>query len=214
MKNKFKVQLFAFALCVIAPWSAGAADLRAHFGVRTVFVDGLTSGGEVVIYSIARSQTTFQSAHSDIWKVLRTAGSNGSIQADMPGEIEPHRLWIIVDQNSGRYLITRTAADAAVKRYPHGLIRHGQDGRGGKLSFSLPVATVFLIRAGEAVWISTLGDGGLDDDDGVANAETVLRVEKLNDFRRRGKTAEKYKKDDAVIVLDPVSLRVYEERLK
>ncbi|HEX2121774.1 MAG TPA: hypothetical protein VHL59_09040 [Thermoanaerobaculia bacterium] len=210
---------FLLTLAVLAgvfsvdAFAAKPAELRLEFGVRSVTVHGVAAGGDVILYSVVRHQSQFQAGHSVVWRfTLSDSGRAGRVRAELPSEPEPQRLWIAVDQATGGYVATRTLGEALVERIPPGAIGRVDDAQGGRLSIPFTVADVLLVRAGEGAWIAKVADGGPADDGAAGDGRTHVRAGKLHDYRGKGHKADKFRKDDLLIVLDPITLRIFDAR--
>jgi hypothetical protein len=193
---------------------AAPPELRVEFEARAVTIRGISIGGDVVVYSLARDQVQFNYAHTSIWRFVATETGGGAVRLVTSGEIDARRLWVVVDQASGRSLITRTSSLEPVERLAPALLRQEKDGRGDRVSLPFEVAEVLLIRPGEGAWMTPVGDGGGDDDDGKPDGRVSLRPGKLHDFYRKEKKNDKLNRDDVLIAIDPRTLRVMEARLK
>jgi hypothetical protein len=118
-----------------------------------------------------------------------------------------------VDESSARDAVRRAASQTDIKRVPPGLLKHLDDGAGGGISIPLPMAHVLVVRANQGVWLGRVTDGGSSDRDGTANGRIVLDADKLPDMHGKGRKQLEFKKNDLVLAIDPVTLKVVEERL-
>jgi hypothetical protein len=71
-----------------------------------------------------------------------------------------------------------------------------------------------LVRPGQETWRDFIGDGGSADDDVALNGVAVLRAAKLKGFAKAEKHADKFDKDDTLVVIDPITLAVSVRRLQ
>jgi hypothetical protein len=205
---------FDLAFGVGTAFAADPPQLRIEFEPRAAIIRGVNPHGDVLVYSLHRRQVDFQNAHTSVWQLTATDTTGGTVRVTTPTEIEPDRLWVIVDQATGRSVITRTADSASVDRFPPGLLKKDADAGGEALTVPLQAAYLLVVRPGEDAWLTAVGDGGAADDDGALNNSVHVRPGKLDDYRRTGKKTDKFRKDDLLIAIEPVTLRVMEERLK
>lgn len=200
-------------LAIFLASAAHAKTISVSFETRAAVIDKVTRGGNVVVFSIARQQVTYQWGHTVIWRdVVTDTDGDGSVRFETPEDIEPERLWVIVDQATGDYLVRRTDGDSL--HIPPGQVKHEKDDRGGKLTIAGRAAHVLLIRPGEDTWRDMVGDGGDADADASANGTTVIHADKLKGFKKADAKAKGFDKNDTVVVIDPLTLAVYASRIQ
>ena len=199
---------------VPAAFAADPLQLHVEFEARAVTIRGVNPHGEVLVYSVHRQQIDFHHGHTSSWQLASVDGNGGTVRLTTPAEIEPDRLWVIVDQATGRYVITRTDDKSAVDHSPPGLLKKQSDAKGDLLTVPLAVAHLLVVRPGEDAWLTEVADGGAWDDDGAQNNAIRVRPDRLSDYRHKGRKNDKFSKGDLVIAIEPVSLRVMEERLQ
>lgn len=199
--------------CAALALTAQAKNLTLSFEPRAAIIDKITKGGDVVVFSIAREQVTYQWGHTIIWRdELTDTDGDGSVRFETPDDIEPNRLWVIVDQASGDFLVRRT--DGESRHIAPGRIKHNADSAGGTLVIQGSAAHVIVVRPGEDTWRDVVGDGGDADEDGQLNGATVIRAGKLKGFKKPDKKTDRFRPNDTVVVIDPMTLAVHAGRIE
>jgi hypothetical protein len=205
--------LFLFVV-VSSAIAADPAPLRVEFEERALTIQGVNPRADVLVFSIHRRQVTFQYAHASVWRLTGTETKGGVVRITTPEDIHPDRLWVIVDQATGRSVVTRRAGNAALVRFPPGLVRKETDAKGDALILPIHAGHLLVVRPGGGAWLTQVGDGGSLDDDGIANNSIRVRPEKLDDFRGSRQKNDRYANGDLIIAVELATMRVIEERLK
>jgi hypothetical protein len=216
LKRVLCIVIAAMAAELTLGGSAAFADapLRVEFETRALVVRGVNPHSDVVVFSLHRQRIDFQNARTVMWRLTGTESKGGEVRIPTPSDIDPDRLWIIVDQATGRYVITKTAQSAVVQRFAPGRIKKESDARGDVLVIPLQAAFLLVVHPGDDAWLTPIADGGPADDDDVANNGIRIRPEKLDDFRGKGKKADKFQKGDVAIAIELGTMRVMEEQLQ
>ncbi len=181
---------------------------KISFQAHSVTVEGISSGGRVVWYSVAR-----EVADDDVATIVRRSGvrmdedGDGSVSWDLEGDVPLRSIWVAVDLATGR------VAAAAPVGYP--LRRVGWRGRGlgrdggraaDRVEDVRTYADVLLVRPGEGAWRLTVGDGSDLDDDGAADGRLAVAIDRLRPVD--GSAAEvaapaRFGPKDVVVLFDP-----------
>jgi hypothetical protein len=206
--------LLVIGTAVPLPASAAPTDgVQLEFGTRTVTVRGATPGGKVVVLSSHLTVFGPTYTHRVTWNFTADVGANGVASITTPADIEPERIWLVVDEPTTNNLVARSSSETKVKRVPPGQLKHVGDAAGGAVSIPLSMAHVLVVRANEGTWLDRITDGGSSDGDGVVNGRIVITADKLTDVHGKGKKAVKFKKNDLILAIDVVTLKVVEERV-
>jgi hypothetical protein len=209
-------RLFAlfFLVAGSSVFAADPAPLHVEFEQRALTIHGVSPQADVLVFSIHRQQVTYQYSNASIWRLTGTEAKGGVVRVTTPDDIHPDRLWVIVDQATGRSIVTRRAGETAIARFPAGLARKEMDAKGDALVLPIRAGHLLVVRPGGGAWLTQVGDGGSQDDDGVANNSIRVRPEKLDDFRGKRQKNDEFGKGDLVIAVELATMRVMEERLK
>lgn len=192
--------------------AAERPPIQLEFATRKVIVRGATPRGTVVLFSVHRQVFSPGYVHRTTWNFTADAGPDGVASVATPEDIDPERIWLAVDESSARNAIRRSSSAREIKRVPPGLLKHSDDGAEG-VSIPLSMAHVLVVRANEGAWLGRVADGGSSDADHTPNGRIVISADALPDMRGRGRKQIKFRKNDLILAIDPVTLQVLEERL-
>ena len=214
---RFPVAPFAVSLLAIiaAAPPASAADgppIQLEFAARKLIVRGATPRGNVVVLSVHRQVFSPGYVHRVTWNFTAEAGPDGVASIATPGDIDSERIWLVVDESSARDAVRRSASAREIKRVPPGLVKH-LDNTDDGVSIPLSMAHILVVRANEGAWLARVADGGSSDVDGTPDGTIVIGADSLPDMHGKGKKPMKFKKNDLILAIDPVTLQVVEERL-
>jgi hypothetical protein len=183
-------------------------ELAVTLQQRSVTVDGVTAGGQVVWFGMAR-----EVAEDDVATLVRRAevqmddDGDGKIVWDLDREVPLRSIWVAVDFATGR------AVAVSPEGYPlrrvswrgRGLARGNS--RSDRVEDFRSYAEVLLVRPGEGAWRLTVGDGSEQDDDGAPDGKLAAALDRMRPLPGiTGGTAEppnRFGPKDVVVLIDP-----------
>jgi hypothetical protein len=181
-------------------------ELAITLQERSVTVDGVTAGGQVVWFSMAR-----EVAEDDVATLVRRAevqrdgDGDGKIVWDLDREVPLRSIWVAVDFSTGR------AVAVSPEGYPlrrvtwrgRGLARGNS--RSDRVEDFRGYAEVLLVRPGEGAWRLTVGDGSEQDDDGVPDGKLAAALDQMRPLAGAGEAGppNRFGPKDVVVLIDP-----------
>jgi len=189
--------------------SHAAITPRISFEKEAVIASGVTPGGKVVWFSIAREISLHTATIVPRQQIVEDNAKAGSVRLELDREIPFQSIWVAVDLTTG-------ALDVAVpqgyplRRFeiPSSSLRHDESGDDWIESTRGYVA-VMLVRPENGAWWSLVGDGGMDDDDGAYDGRLLASLPELREVEGSDLEApESFAAKDVVIVIDPNAMAV------
>lgn len=145
-----------FFLLVFAFASPLAAETVAvSFGERSVTVNGITRGGDVVLFAISKepSQSVppipIQTSRA---LVLHDDDRDGDVTFEHPHKVPVIAVWIAVDVTTGQWVASGSPGFDAVPMPLEEFAKHDNAGQLRKLSAQVPEMYVLLVRPGGGAW--------------------------------------------------------------
>lgn len=150
--------------------------VRISFSAETVRVEGVTSGGDVVIFAATLSQSGGMQTIGRRAEVIADSDGDGAVALTVSA-IPTASVWAAVDFTTGRHSI------AAPQGFPlrrMDIPEHGW--RRGLEHFELRrgYLEVLVVRPGAGAWTLRAAEGGSNDDDGALNATLRTRLSKMH----------------------------------
>lgn len=143
-----------------------------------VEVQGLTPGGDVVLFGVARRALGYHQRVERVDEVL-TADATGFARFELSDGVAPTAVWAVIDLSTGTLAAGPTPGFARqVRPFPTAGL-HGRGGLPGSLVQSLEAAQILYVRPGEGAWGAALLDGNVYDRDGADNGSFELALEDL-----------------------------------
>ncbi|MES1244511.1 MAG: hypothetical protein ABUT39_23095 [Acidobacteriota bacterium] len=156
-----KSLLFACLLWTAAP--AFGAPPALTFEPRAVVASGLTPGGRMVWFGVAREIE--RRAARIVPRIGQAADGDrdGKVRLDLGQDVPPRSIWFAVDLETGE------AGVAAPEGFP--LLETELPGRAipaalNRLDLDRRLVYLLLVRPGVGAWTLRAGDGGASDEDG------------------------------------------------
>lgn len=206
MKSKLLLSLsLALPSALLAQGPASAPKPTIVYESQAVTVQGITPGGRVVWFSLAR-----EVAEDDVATVVRRQevaadeDGDGAVSLTLDREVPLRSIWVAVDLASGEY------AAASPEGYPlrevafrgRGLGR--DNARADRVEDVRSYAEVMVVRPGEGAWGLTVGDGSEADEDGQADGRIAAALDRLRPVAAEGANPpQRFDPKDVVILIDP-----------
>jgi hypothetical protein len=196
-------------LTLALPSGAAAAAPAITFAPQAVVASGVTPGGKVVWFSVAREISERTATIVRRPRLAEDDDKDGSVRFELDRDVPFQSIWVAVD------LMTGAAAIAVPEGYPLRLIDlpgrnlgHG----GGKPDWvedTRGYVDILIVRPGEGAWWGTVGDGGEADDDGAYDGRLVASLARLNGVGASPPGApQHFNPHDVVVVIDPNRMEV------
>jgi hypothetical protein len=202
------VVFFILSFAFVTSGHAAIAP-RISFEKEAVIASGVTPGGEVVWFSVAREISLHTATIVPRQQIVKDTARAGIVRLELDREIPFQSIWVAIDLTTG-------ALDVAVpqgyplRRFeiPASNLRHDESGDDWIESTRGYVA-LMLVRPENGAWWSLVGDGGIDDDDGVYDGRLVASLPELREVEGSDFEApESFAAKDVVIVIDPNAMAV------
>jgi hypothetical protein len=170
--------LFAVLLLVALPCLA--AEPVVSFEEQAVVVSGLTPNGQVVWFSVAKQIESSMAHFVRREDVLADEDGDGAVRFELDRMVPLQSIWVAVDLTTGAVAVATpegyTLRDASL---PPGR-GSGKAGRPDWIGDDRQLLEILVVRPGLGAWGSTLGDGGVNDEDGRGNGRISAALARLH----------------------------------
>lgn len=147
------------------------------FSGNTLQASGVTAGGTVVFYGVARTQINYYTAIVRFQTALTDDDNDGSVTYDIGQPIPLTSVWVVVDVSSGRYAVTgpATAIFPEVDVQSGSYQRNAVTGLVDRFSSAYRSVEMVYILPGSGVWALHAMAGGVLDH-GSGSASTTVSI--------------------------------------
>jgi hypothetical protein len=172
--------LLGLALSPAASAASAAIEPAITFEARAVVASGITPGGQVVWFSVARQIAERTATLVRREQIADADDKDGSVRLELGRPVPFQSIWVAVD------LTTGAAAVAVPEGYPlrrvdlPGRNLHAGGGKPDWVEDDRGYVDLLLVRPGEGAWVATVGDGGAEDDDGAYDGRLVASLAHLH----------------------------------
>jgi hypothetical protein len=137
----------------------------------------VTPGGDVVVFSLWRDRTTWQTEQVRVSDVVPDTDIDGTITYDPGRRIALQSVWFVADLATGDYA-AGSPQDFSPRASAPDVLSFMQDERNETVavSFSGPEVIALLVRPGVGAWRLDAGDGADGDDDSQQDGTIELDV--------------------------------------
>lgn len=196
------------SLGLLAPPSLGAQP-SFRFAAQGLDVDGLTPGGDAVLFGVVRERVPWMERVVPYAVWMTDDDGDGVASLATTGELGPKSVWAIVDLASPEPVVDGPDRDGfSVASAPPG---HAFSAAATELRFIGSRLQVLLARAGSGAWTRVVTDGAVADRDGIDNGEVVLSLADLEPLAASGKPPVALRAGDVVVGVDTATLRISAE---
>ena len=210
--------LFCSCLFVLLA-SPVASQPTLHLSDDRIFVDGLTEGGDVVLFGAAREGLGYF-VRLRLTRELLAADAQGRAELSLGRELADRSVWAVIDLTDGEYsLAAPTAEGPREDPFDVNAFQSGSSGELDQVQFSSRVSEVLVARPGRdeqprGVWSLRLADGDpATDADGAFDQRVTLDVVTLQPLL--GEAApEQLLPGDVVVMINPDTLEISAARLE
>ncbi len=202
-----------FALLLGLPAGAAAEPLIS-FGEKSLTASGITPGGKVVWFGVARQIAEHIATLVRRDRIVSDDDRDGAVRLDLERPVPYQSIWIAIDLTSG------ASAIAVPEGYPLRRLElpveslRGEEGKPDWLEDTRLQVEILLARPGTsgAAWGASVGDGGDRDDDHAYDGRLTASLASLRGLGQSPpEPPQKFSPRDVLVVIDPnqmdVSLR-------
>jgi hypothetical protein len=174
---------FALLLFVVVTGDASAAALTTEFGNRSLIVHGVTPGGSVAVFGLAREPLqTHPATPATVVRaeILKDTDGDGTVQLTLSVPVPRMGMWAVTDLSSGASAaFPTTGYEPRLIALDPDLLKNDNAGQLRKLDWPLSEIDVFVARPGEGAWrFYASKESLLDENRSTGNRS--LRIDILN----------------------------------
>jgi hypothetical protein len=202
---------FAFlgALLLGPTLSAAVVSPAIAFSPQRVTASGLTPGGQVVWFGVAREIS--QRVATIVRRTeIAEADKDGAAVLELEKAVPFQSIWVAVDLATG--LVTVAGPEGFPLRQPALPVDAVGRGGGGQPDWVEDVrgyVEVLVVRPGEGAWAATVGDGGENDDDGAYDGRLRASLAGMRGVGEKpAEPPQRFNLRDVVVVIDPNRMEV------
>lgn len=197
--------LFLALLLVAAPASSAFAQstpLTVQVTETSVKVFNLTPGGEVVLFSCARSGRNGRTFNDARLRLLRDDDGDGVVT--LPGDVSYVSVWIAVDYRTGTVAVgAPEGVEPWVRPIAENFYRKDADEQILALEQTLYRMMLLVVRPGQGAWALRAREGSDSDHDKQANGKLLMAFEDARPIEQGKEKAPKHlKAGDVVVAVD------------
>jgi hypothetical protein len=209
LRNAFPILFAVLSLAVSHQASAGSLVLT--FGERSVTVDGVTPGGDVVIFAVAKEPSSsappvpMKTGHA---VVLRDNAHEGRVVLTRERTVPLIAIWVAIDIASGRWTASGSPGFEAQALPSEEFAKRDGVGQLRKISALVPEMEALLVRPGTGAWrLYSAKTSGTDENgrDALALQIDVGQMVPLSD---RLPKLDSIHQGDILALLEPQSMRL------
>jgi hypothetical protein len=176
----FSPKLLVGLLSIVASAASAATapPLTLSFGERSVTVGGVTLGGDVVCFAVAKEPSDpvmaipMKTQHAVL---LHDTDRDGKVVFELQRPVPLVAIWIAVDMTTGQWTASGSPGFNAEAIPPEEFAKHDNAGQLRKLSTTVPEVDALLVRRGGGAWrIYTAKTSAVDE---AGRNERPLRID-------------------------------------
>jgi hypothetical protein len=179
-----------------------------------VVVTGVTPGGKVAVFGIARRSLEYLERVERQEEILLDDDKDGAVMLELAEPLPPRSLWFAVDLAGGEF---RAASPGGFPLRQLTLPANAIGTAGDDLKDRRDFVEVFLARpgvgAGAGAWGLSAGDGGESDSDGRQDRFVKALLAEMVPLAGSPKPPEKMAPGDVLVLVDPNAMEFYAVRL-
>jgi hypothetical protein len=196
------------ALLAATP-AAGVAPPALKFESAAVVATGVSPGGHVVWFSVAREPQGFISRVVRREEVVEDLDKDGIVTFPVEEGVPFKSIWVAVDLASGHFAIAGPPGyplneipfPAGGVRPVGGFVRQLRNSRG--------VAEILVVRPGVGAWGLSVGDGGEGDEDGANDGVVLADLWDAYAIGTGPPVPEQLSPKDVLVMVDPQQMEFY-----
>jgi hypothetical protein len=196
------------ALLVLVAAAPLAAQPAISFEPTAVVASGISPGGQVAWFGVARESEDHAARIVRRETVATDDDRDGAVRLDLGREVPLVSIWVAVD------LATGQAALATPEGFP--LRRIALPGAGAvsgesgpdRLELNRGYLELLVVRPGTGIWGATVGDGGEADDDGASDGRVTVALAHLRAGGTSPAAPQSFGPGDLLVAIDPNEMEV------
>lgn len=210
-----KLRSGAFLLVLLLGLSAAAAaEPLISFAEKSITASGVTPGGKVVWFGVAREIAEHTATLVRRSRIVIDDDRDGAVRLDLDRPVPFQSIWVAIDLTTGASAVA-TPEGYPLRRLelPVESLRSGE-GKPDWLEDTRGHVEILLARPGTegAAWGLAVGDGGNRDDDHAYDGRLVASLASFNGIGPSpNEPPQLFSARDVVVVIDPnqmdISLR-------
>jgi hypothetical protein len=184
------------------------------FTEDSVVASGLTAGGDVVFFGVAREPRELIGRIVDRETVLHDDDGDGVVSWALEVAVPVRSMWAAVDLASGQWGLGTPG------EYPLRLLdtetseTKESDGQLNRILVRRDFVELLLVRPGVGAWMAQLFDGDELDRDGAATVSVLAAPADLQPVASSPKAPEVFQPGDVVVVMDPDAMALSATRVE
>jgi hypothetical protein len=187
-----------------------SAQPAIGFEESAVVAKGVTPGGSVVLFGIARERPgrITQVVRRDT--VLPDADGDGAVRLDLGRPVATQSIWAAVDLGTGAFAVA--TPDGMPRRevaLPGESFRRGPRGAVEALQGAREFLEILIVRPGEGAWSLSVGDGGDSDADLQPDGSIQAALASMRPLQAAKAALDELLPGDVVVLIDPRQLEFY-----
>ena len=181
-----------------------AADLELAFDDSSLFIKGMTPGGDLALLSVAREPREWVMSVVMREDLLSDDDSDGAVRYEIEKEVPVQSIWAVVDVATGE--VAAGSPDGFVPEtleLPPGRLLLGPGNASSRLASGHGRIHALWVRPGEGAWTITAGDGGPMDADGKSDHQVLVALDQSLGLATEEAAPVGVFPRDVLIVIDP-----------
>jgi hypothetical protein len=180
---------------------------RIEFGSNEVLATGITPGGSVAWFSVAREAAPFVAVMARREAIVTDSGGSGIVSFDVGKPVPECSIWVAVDLASGEFAVaTPPSYPLREVALPPGAFRNAPNGKLARVVQDSHLLDVFVARPGMGAWVATLTDQ--EDQAAPTYGSVAVVLEHLQPVGATAAAPEQFSAGDVVVVIDPEQMTV------
>jgi hypothetical protein len=186
-------------------FTAEAGSLMPTFGPREITVAGIAGRHQVVVFGIGIGRHGGSPLLTREVKPLTDDDGDGQVTVTVH-QIPPQSVWVIVDVETGEYVVTTPAgASPTSLDLPAGAWRGNQ----AHVNVGRRYLETLVVRPGVGAWALSLAEGGSNDGDGLNNGVSRLRLDRMAKLIGEEEGPSSAMAKDLIVMVDPQTLDTF-----
>jgi hypothetical protein len=200
------LRLATLAAFLLVPVSLAAQtpSPAISFEAEAVVASGVTAGGRVVWFSMAREISESAATIVRREEILEDEDGDGAVRFELDRAVPLRSIWVAVDLATGAWAAAGPEGYPLQRVDPPGLAaRRGAEGAHW-VEDTRGYVELLVVRPGVGAWGLAVGDGGASDADGAADGRLTVPLDRLRGTRPEATAApERFDPQDLIFVIDP-----------
>ena len=191
-----------------------AGKPQIAFEARAAVAIGVSPGGEVAWFAVAREPAEFNAVIVRREAVIADEDGDGKVRFEIDKPVPFRSIWVAVDLVSGEFALA-TPADYPLRelRLNPNAFRSGRAGRLEAFGEGREFLQLFAARPGVGAWVATVFDGSPEDQDGPTNLSVEARLSDMDPIQEGPPPPDAFATGDVFVVIDPNQMEAAAVRL-